>query len=179
MQTSQKSSSTISEAGCRWSHQKSQSFSVAYSMGVHRTIELLDEFCGIYGIINPTGRALLAMKHAAAQGLWGPNCAQGQGVYAFTDEHGRIEPRFTRSGDEIPWQPSFDRHGSFSNMVKRPPLTTRDNLIAAARDLNQGSSRHPGCAQSSTAGCRGIGLPSRNKACHAALSSASVWGRAS
>lgn len=109
--------------------------SVAYSMGVHRTIELLDEFCGICGIFNPTGRALFAMEHAAAQGLWGPNCAQGQGVYAFTDEHGRIEPRFTRSGDEIPWQPSFDRNGSFSNMVKRSPLTTRDNLIAAAHDI--------------------------------------------
>ena len=124
-------------------------------------IEAMCEACGLYALCPQTGRNLVALElmrsFAAANDL-----TPQSGVAAYTDEWGRRIPHYLRDGEELAWTPCVDRHGSWTSIWKRSPLTQPERIVCAIADV-PGLEGRRRAARAARYVCGGSGSPLETK----------------
>ncbi len=90
--------------------------------------KMMFEATGIF-TIPPTGERV----RQAIEDLWGLGAFEegrlaSEGVYGFSDANGRPLGDHDRWGNRIEWRPILDKRGGQTNMWKRPPLTSVEEL---------------------------------------------------
>lgn len=87
------------------------------------------EACGIYAVSNETSRSRDAtLTYVQAYQEARKNGQAPRAIVALTDERGRV-PLVDLSGEPAAWTPCVDLRGRFDSLWKRPPLTTREDLL--------------------------------------------------
>ena len=106
-------------------------------VGFYKALELMYEFCGIFGRFAPTPRARIAMTQLRADGEWGTSSRKRgvEDVCAYYTDSGNLESMYASSGERLPWTPCFTRRGAYANMCKRPPLIRCDDLVGSVSEL--------------------------------------------
>lgn len=103
---------------------------------------LMFEFLGIYARSPQTSRACLACDLLEANGtLWRGSSHR---IIAYSNAGGQPLSFADRSGRQLPWEPCFTVGGTLSDLWKRPPLLTSEDLVACARSAEsaQGLKRY-------------------------------------
>ena len=88
------------------------------------------EAMGTYAIHAETGRSRAALTCLLASGEVSQEAqrARPDHIRAFRDSDGRRVSMMGRGGGPIPWELSFDRAGRPTNLWRRPPLVTIEDL---------------------------------------------------
>lgn len=100
------------------------------------------EACGIYAISSETDATRFAIDRFQQAGMLTKQEVQSRScrICEYYDEHNRRVSFTDAYGNELPWEPCFDRFGRRTNMWKRPPLTT----AAHAQQTIEGLKGMPG-----------------------------------
>lgn len=103
--------------------------------------KLMFEATGIFALPPKNARMRLVTSELVSAGVLTKGAFEGIGVYGHCDARGRPCGSLHRSGLDMPWCPSFDRHGALTDMWKRPPLTNLEAIGEALRSLGLTSGR--------------------------------------
>lgn len=96
--------------------------------------KLMFEACGIFTIPPQNSRIELTINDLCTRGAISAQLSKREGLAAYLDEKGRPCCDYTPDGvEERSWQPVFTRSGTMSDMWKRPPLCTPDQLRESVR----------------------------------------------
>lgn len=97
-------------------------------IGVVRLAEMMFEACGLYALHRSNPRSDLVTKGLVGEKLLTPESAPSSSIYGYSDACGHKLGHLDSEGNEAEWTPVFDDDGRLSNMWKRPPLTTVENI---------------------------------------------------
>lgn len=107
--------------------------------GLITVLRAMCEACGIYAIHQETNRTRYVLNTALSEGMLSPGKSRSsRGISAYSDENGKPSSFLGRFNNQLPWVPSFDRFNRLTNLWKRPPLTSTEEIIHAA-DLIAGT----------------------------------------
>ena len=106
---------------------------LAHSTELPCLIEMMTEACGLYTTVPGTARVALASSKlellSQEEGL-----SLRFGMNMFLDERGSLAARCDSSGEDYPWAPCVDRHGAWTSLWKRPPITSVEDIRRVASD---------------------------------------------
>lgn len=112
---------------------------MAGSLGYVRTAMLAFEACGIFAIAPVGMRLACAQAQLVGQGILSRDAPFAPVIRGHRDERGLALPFVDARGRDFPWNPSFLRSGTISDLWSRPPLTSVERLRDFARSVGLGS----------------------------------------
>lgn len=114
---------------------------LARSLTLVGLARLMFEACGIFACGPKTLRIQVACEELERRGVISPDMPRS--IFAFRDEAGRPIDFARPYGGPPPWEPCFDKNGVRSDLWKRPPLLSADDLATYARacEASQGAAR--------------------------------------
>lgn len=106
---------------------------------VFELAQLMFEACGIYALSPETHAARFTVDRFQQSGMFTQEetALREQHICEYYDDRNR-PVRFTDPhGDELPWEPCFERSGRRTTLWKRPPLTTADQMRITLDSLSR------------------------------------------
>lgn len=99
--------------------------------------KMIYEACGLFSLCPQNERTQLAIRHLESAGLISRGCvAPDKRIYAYYGEDGNPLCFLDLEGEPLPWEPCYDRTGKLTELWKRPPLTSVEDLAVVASQLS-------------------------------------------
>lgn len=97
-------------------------------------LKLAYEACGIFTICPCNKRVDLVLSDLEARGVISPEVSRRESIAGYIDERGMVLGDYDAAGEEHrAWQPAFSSAGKLTDIWKRPPLCTVDELRRQAQ----------------------------------------------
>lgn len=129
---------------------------LARRLSTPKLLLLAFELAGTYSILHKTPAMDLVLNELLGQQVVSRKAQESRLDHfrEFYDAQGRMASFFGRNGSELPWELSFDRYGRPTDLWRRPPLMSVEDLLLAAEELRgiQGSKRLVATSRSTHAG---------------------------
>lgn len=98
--------------------------------------KMIYEACGIFALCPQNERTRLATERLEAAGLISPDCVPShKRIYAYYGADGKPLGFLDDEGDPLPWSPCYDRCNRLTELWKRPPLTSVEDILAVMPEL--------------------------------------------
>ncbi len=89
---------------------------------------LMLEACGIYAVFRGTRRSHIVLEDAARAYANSSSLVPRAGVCEFYNENGNRSPMVDAHGDSLQWAPCINRLGKMTELWKRPPITSKEEI---------------------------------------------------
>lgn len=142
-----------------------------------KVAKMMFEACGLFSLLPSNDRIDLVASDLVSQGVLVRESFGADSIFGYSDDAGRPLGFLDWEGNPLGWTPAFDRLGRLTDLWKRPPLTSVEELICLLSEL--GGLRGLGVARTAVKMVRnGAASPEEARCCMLLCSGARHGGEA-